>query len=81
MFYCASMTPVWLVGLNTIFLKVTFSLFWEKMGLGKEGEKVWSVNLVCSDTGMSDRPYFSDTMVPSIVGNFFRYYRYFDSKK
>ena len=31
--------------------------------------------------GMSDRGYFSDTIVLSIVGKFFRYYWYFDSKK
>lgn len=30
---------------------------------------------------MSDRAIFSDTMVLSIVGNFSRYYRDFDSKK
>ena len=31
--------------------------------------------------GMSDRGFFSDTIVLSIVGNFFRYYQDFDSKK
>ena len=52
MFHCTSMTPVWLVGLNTEFLKVTFSSFGkirrEKMGWGQDGGYVWSVNLVSS---------------------------------
>ena len=52
MFHCTLMTQVWLVGLNTEFLKVTLcfgKIQREKMDLGQGGGKVWSVNLVCSD--------------------------------
>ena len=47
MFHFTSMIPVWLVGLNTEFLKVTFSLVLEK-SKGKNGLGTgWMVRLEC----------------------------------